>query len=315
MAKGARKLVQTCARVKREDSVLIVTDANMIRIASALAGAAMAEDAETVITIVPQGKEHGHEPPRMVTAAMKNSTVIFTPVSRSITHTQALKDAVSGGARALVMTQFTEDMMVSGGIEADFEAMKPVCEKVAAALGRSKKAKVRSTGGTDLTMSLEGRKGNALTCIVSPGQFSPVPNIEAAISPVEGTTQGVAVADASVAGMGLIRSPIVATIENGAIRALQGGEDADRLRTILEQTGDRNAYNIAELGIGLNPKSQMSGIMLEDEGVFGTVHIGIGTSITLGGKVKAALHYDLIMWKPTLELDDKPILKDGSLLI
>jgi 2,5-dihydroxypyridine 5,6-dioxygenase len=113
----------------------------------------------------------------------------------------------------------------------------------------------------------------------------------------------------------LVRSPIRAVIKNGTIAAVEGGEDADRLRTILERTGDPNAYNVAELGIGLNPKSQMSGIMLEDEGVFGTVHIGIGTSITLGGKVKAALHYDLIMWKPTLELDGKPILKDGSLLI
>jgi len=68
---------------------------------------------------------------------------------------------------------------------------------------------------------------------------------------------------------------------------------------------------VAELGVGLNPKSIMQGIMLEDEGVFGTVHIGIGTNITLGGSVKAAIHNDLIMWEPTVELDGRNVLERG----
>jgi len=315
MMKGARKLIQTCARVKKDDNVLIVTDQNMIGIAEILAAASIAEGAETTLVIMSPRTEHGQEPPKAVAAAMRNSSVIFTPVSRSITHTSALRDAVSSGSRALVMTEFTEEMMISGGMEADFEAMKPVCEGVASALGSSKMAKVTTAAGTSLTMSLEGRKGNALTCIVSPGQFSPVPNIEAAISPVEGTAQGVIVADASVAGMGLVSSPIKTSVKDGMITLIEGGEDARKLQAILKETADPNSYNVAELGIGLNPKSRMSGLMLEDEGVFGTVHIGIGTSITLGGKIKAALHYDLIMWRPTVELDGKVILKDGSLLI
>lgn len=315
MTKGAKKLIQTCARVKKDDSVLIVTDPNMFGIAEILAATSIAEEAETTVVIMPPRSEHGQEPPKAVAAAMRNSSVIFTPVSKSITHTSALRDAVSEGSRALVMTGFTEDMMVSGGIEADFEAMKPVCEGVANAMESSKMAKVTTVAGTSLTMSLEGRKGNALTCIVSSGQFSPVPNIEATISPVEGTAQGVIVADASVAGMGLVSSPIKTSVKNGMITSIDGGEDARKLQAILKETGDSNSYNVAELGIGLNPKSRMSGQMLEDEGVFGTVHIGIGTSITLGGKIKAALHYDLIMWRPTVELDGKVILKDESLLI
>ena len=43
--------------------------------------------------------------------------------------------------------------------------------------------------------------------------------------------------------------------------------------------------------------------MLEDEGVIGSAHIGIGTSITLGGVIKAPTHYDLIMWNPTIVVD------------
>ena len=53
--------------------------------------------------------------------------------------------------------------------------------------------------------------------------------------------------------------------------------------------------------------------MLEDEGVEGSVHIGIGTSITLGGVVKAASHYDLIMTKPTIVADGKTLLNEGKI--
>ncbi len=65
----------------------------------------------------------------------------------------------------------------------------------------------------------------------------------------------------------------------------------------LVEQKDPNVYNIAEIGVGLNPNCRMCGIMLEDEGVISTCHIGIGTSITLGGTVKAAVHYDLLMWR------------------
>jgi leucyl aminopeptidase (aminopeptidase T) len=56
----------------------------------------------------------------------------------------------------------------------------------------------------------------------------------------------------------------------------------------------------------------MQGIMLEDEGVFGSVHIGIGTNITLGGNVKAAIHYDLLMWEATIDLDGDIVLEKGE---
>lgn len=72
---------------------------------------------------------------------------------------------------------------------------------------------------------------------------------------------------------------------------------------------------MAELGVGLNPASQMTGIMLDDEGVFGSVHIGIGSNITLGGSIKAATHYDLLMWGATIELDGKKVLDRGNLAI
>ena len=57
--------------------------------------------------------------------------------------------------------------------------------------------------------------------------------------------------------------------------------------------------------LGLNPNARLTGEMLEDEGVMGTIHIGIGTSHTLGGEIVAPTHYDLIMWEPTIRVDDQ----------
>lgn len=83
----------------------------------------------------------------------------------------------------------------------------------------------------------------------------------------------------------------------------------------MESQKDKNVFNIAEMGLGLNPKCRMIGIMLEDEGVMGTAHIGIGTSITLGGNIKTSCHYDLIMWKAKVEVDGKVIIEDEQVKI
>ena len=83
----------------------------------------------------------------------------------------------------------------------------------------------------------------------------------------------------------------------------------------LASKEDPNVYNIAELGVGLNPQCRFIGFMLEDEGVRGSVHIGIGTNITLGGNLKAACHYDLIMTEPTLLADGEMLLHNGQVML
>jgi len=318
MMRGAKKLMENNTAVKPGEKVLIITDPEMVSIAQALAIMAYAEGAETVMAIMPPREFDSQEPPETVAAAMKMADVIFTPVTRSITHTQALHEGVAAGARAIVMTAFTEDLLISGGIEADFQAQKPICEKVAQLLEEAKGARLTSDAGTDLTMNLTGRKGSPLTCVADkPGLFSPMPNIEAAISPVEYESEGTIVTDASIPywGIGLLEEPITLTVKGGLITDIRGGKQAQELKRVFERPGDPNVYNIAELGIQLNPKCRMCGIMLEDQGVFGCVHIGIGSNTSFGGKIQAAFHFDVIMWYPKLELDGKVILEKGQLLI
>jgi leucyl aminopeptidase (aminopeptidase T) len=144
--------------------------------------------------------------------------------------------------------------------------------------------------------------------------MSPAPNVEANFSPIEGSAEGVIVADASIPyiDIGVLTEPVIATVEKGMITDIEGGHQAKLLADDLKHRNDSQVYNVAELGVGLNPKCIMQGIMLEDEGVFGSVHIGIGTNITLGGNVKAAIHYDLLMYGATIELDGNVVLEKGE---
>jgi len=315
--KGAKTLIDICAKVKPKETVLIVTDMFKLDVAKVIARAAAERDVEVIVSVMTPRERAGQEPPVAVAKAMKQADVVFTPVSYSITHTRAVKAATSSGARIIIMTDFTEDMLIKGGLEADFDRLKPICKKVADRLTEGKEVRVTTPRGTDLRMDIAGRKGNALYCIVGPGEFSTVPTVEANIAPVEGTANGRIVVDASVPylGIGLIENPIYIEVVDGFITKIEGGRQADTLRANLENQGDKNAFNIAELGIGLNPKCQMIGVMLEDEGVLGTCHIGIGTNITLGGKIKAPCHYDVIMWNPRIEIDGEVILEGREVRI
>ena len=318
MMRGANKLVRNNAVVKAGEEVLIVTDPEMVSIARTLATVAYGEGAETVMAIMPPREFDSQEPPETVAAAMKMADVIFTPVIRSITHTRAIHEACAAGARAIVMTAFTEDLLISGGIEADFQAQKPICEKVAQLLGEAKTARLTSAAGTDLTMNLTGRRGGALTGIADkPGLFTTVPTIEANVSPVEYQSEGTIVVDASIPywGIGLLEEPITLTVKGGLITDIYGGRQAQIMREVLEKAEDPKVYNVAELGIQLNPKCKMCGSMLEDEGVFGCIHIGIGSNTTFGGSIQAALHFDLIIWYPRVELDGKVLLDKRQLQI
>jgi 2,5-dihydroxypyridine 5,6-dioxygenase len=314
---GARKLLQVCGQAREGEEVLVVCDPHTRGLAEIIAEAGAELGVVPLILQMPIRARDGQEPPDSVAAAMAKANLILTPVQRSITHTHAVRNAVGGGSRALVLTQWTEDFLVEGGINADFPAIQPTCLALGRAFEAADRVRVTAPGGTDLTFDCQGRPGNALTCIVGPGEFSPVPTIEANVSPIEGTAEGVVVADVSIpyVDIGVLEEPVRAVIEGGMVVRIEGGRQARELDEVLRSFEDPMCFNVAELGIGMNPAASVTGFMLEDEAVARTAHLGIGTSITLGGTVKAASHFDLLFWHPTVELDGKVAVKDGEVVV
>lgn len=310
LARGTRKLVETNGRVRPGERVVVVTDYLMSDVARSVAGAAEALEAEVVVCVQPPRQRDGEEPLVPVAAAMREADVIFSPVSTSITHTKAMRSALDNGARAILMTAHNEEVLRSPALlETDFDAQAEVCHRIGGAFTEGERVRLTSPRGTDLSFSIEGRTANVLTNVPDPGQLAPVPDIEVNVVPVTGSPEGTLIMDASVPylGIGILEEPIECRVEGGFITSIQGGRQARVLEEALASYEDRNCYNVAELGVGLNPNARLTGDMLEDEGVLGTIHIGIGTSHTLGGEVVAPMHYDLLMWEPTIEVDGRVI--------
>lgn len=318
MMRGARKIIEVCAAIKPGETVAIITDSSMLEIADVLAAAAHGREAEVVVAVITPRAVDGAEPPRPVVELLKAADVTLLPVSYSVSHSEGLREALSTGTRVASLVAFTKDMMVRGGIEADFRRLRPLCDAVAASLGDAREAVLTTPGGTDVRLNLAGRPGNSHPCIVDrPGTFTAIPNVEANIAPVEGEGEGVIVFDGSIPNlrMGVLDAPVIVQVRGGSIVKISGGRQAGILRRIWERQADPSVYNIAQLAVGLNPKcTAFTGVWLNDHGAFGTVHIGIGTSANLGGTTQASLHFDGMMYRPTLRLDGQSILEDGEVV-
>jgi leucyl aminopeptidase (aminopeptidase T) len=318
-ARGALRLAQVNARIKEGERVLVITDYDTTALAERVARAAASLGGEVVTAVMPTRKVHGEEPPAPVAAAMKEAEVIFIPVSVSMTHTAAVKDALGARARVLAMTDWGDEMFLSPALlETDFTAQAEVCRRLGRAFTDGASFHLKSPRGTDLRFEAGGRAANVMTNVPGPGELSPVPTIEVNVPPIEGTAEGILVVDASIPylGIGSLREPFTCTIEKGFITDIEGGGDQVKiLQDAIASHSDPNCWNVAELGVGLNPGARMTGRMLEDEGVLNTIHIGIGTSLMLGGTLKAATHYDLIMWDPVIEIDGKVVQRGAEILV
>lgn len=315
---GARRLVRHCADVKPGEQGLIVLDtATDPVIASAIAQALKEAGAVATVVHTESAKGDSGEAPPVVAAAMLASDVIFAAVQVSITHTEATQAACAAGARMAALTQWVPEMLMGGGIQADFRAIEPRVLRVASIWDEGSTVRVTTAAGTDITLDIKGRLGtpHAKTCVVRPGTFHPVPDIESPVSPVTGS--GVIVCDASIPylGIGVLSEPVTLTVEDGRVTKIEGGSAADKVRSAWQALQDPNVYHLAELGIGMNPFAKLTGRMLDDEGVDTTCHFGIGSSYTLGGNVKAKAHYDFVIHDPTIAVDGHVIMEAGELKV
>lgn len=315
LLKVASRVVDKCLGVRAGERVCVVTDTNKVEIAGAFLEAAHTRGAEAVLVVMSPRKIHGEEPPEMVGGAMKAADVVIQPVTYAMTHTNATRDAMKAKARILVLRGVTEDMMVHGAINADYDEIHQLTGRVAALLSRGRKVRVTSDQGTDLTLSIEGRPaltlgGKALV----PGIFAAMPDGEAAISPVEGTAEGVWVIEHAMDSLGLLDAPIRVEVQKGRAVSIRGGRSAEELQRIIHES-DENASNIAEFAIGTNSQARLIGNLAEDKKRIGTVHIAVGDNHVIGGHVTSNIHLDGMLLRPTVLLDNEVVVERGQLRV
>lgn len=311
---AAQVALTECMDVKKGENVIVLIDEPQRRIGQAFWETARELGAEAILCEMLPRETNGEEPPKAIAGLLAACDVFIIPTSKSLSHTDARRDACAKGARGATLPGITEEAMARS-LKADYKGIEARTKKLSPVVSGASEARVTTALGTDITMSLEGRDCHEDHGIVrSPGEFTNLPAGEAYLAPLEGTAKGKIVVDGSAAGVGLVKNPITLIVEGGYATEITGGPEAEKLKEITAKFG-QDGRNIAELGIGTNDKATITGLVLEDEKVMGTVHIAIGDNASMGGKVSVPSHLDLVIKKPTLYLDGKEIIRDGEHLI
>ena len=222
----------------------------------------------------------------------------------------------------------------------DYTELQRRCGVIKKILDRASEVRVTAPGGTDITLGLRDRIATSDDGDFSaPGTGGNLPAGETFISPENGTARGRICFDGSISvGQGaiVIKEPIRCEVEGGFVREVSGGEEAKRLLETIEAgeqsaremeaagklpsgSGDayaRNARNIGELGIGLNPAARITGRVLEDEKAFRTCHFAIG--MNYDGDAPSLIHLDGIVKDPSITAifedgAERVIMQDGEL--
>jgi leucyl aminopeptidase (aminopeptidase T) len=312
---ACRVLLTTCSNCQKHENILFVTDMTSLEVALTMWKAAKDFPNKSMI-MMGERTMHGQEPTAAVSSAMMASDIIFGCTKFSLMHSEARRQAVKSGARFVNMVDYNMSMLDDGGLMTDFYKQGVLADKIAADLVGDY-IRITSLSGTDLTARISKRPAcPQYARSLQKGTSSSPPDIECAIAPIEDTSKGLLIIDGSIPhpDLGLIRDVIVLTLDQGRITNIEGGQQAQVLKSILESFNDPNAYVLGEIGIGLNDKCSLNGRMLEDEGCLGTVHFGFGSNTSFFGSNTCNYHLDMVIRKPSVSVDDICILDQGTIV-
>ncbi|HKI79238.1 MAG TPA: aminopeptidase [Ignavibacteriaceae bacterium] len=313
--KASITAIKNCMGAIKNESILVISDELKREIGISLFENAKKLGHKSLYVEMKSGKINGEEPPQAIVDLMSKFDVVFCPTAKSLTHTDARRAASKKGVRVATLPGITKDTMIRG-MNADYKKIAALSRKLKRILEKGKNIRVTTPVGTDISFSIKGRKSIGSEGLFhKKGQSGNLPTGETFLAPVEGTSNGIFIVDGSMAGLGLVKNvKIKIEVKDGYATKITGGAMAKKLTKMLDAVG-KDARNIAEFGIGTNDSAKLSGILLEDEKVMGTVHIALGNNISMGGSVNVPIHLDGVMKKPTVYLDGKLLMKDGKLLV
>jgi leucyl aminopeptidase (aminopeptidase T) len=303
--------VRNCLAVAPGEDVLVVVDEPLQEVGEALRREAQDARADAVLAVMSVRENHGVEPPPPIAAALAACNVFIAPTSRSLSHTQARTRATDNGARGATMPTVTADMLARL-MDADFDLLRARSRALADLLSAADEAHVSCPRGTDLRLDLSGRQAVADDGdLTAPGSFGNLPCGEGFVAPRggEGT-----VATRSLASIGMVSGhPARLTIEGGRLTHATAPE-GERLYELLTGAGEQGT-NLAELGVGTNERARLTGNILEDEKILGTVHVAFGASAGIGGTVSVPIHLDVVVTDATLTVGDTAVLDAGRYVL
>jgi len=310
---AVRTVIRDCMGISPGEEVLVICNPVTEEIGALMRIEAQGEGADATLAVISERESAAAEPPDTVAAAMEKADVVLAATIQSLSHTAARKRASEAGVRIGTLPGVTEEMLARL-MNVDLDETRRLSWAVAELMNDASEARITCPHGSDLRIGLQGRlaiaDGGELG---TRGAFGNLPCGEGFIAPVEGTTEGTLVVDGSIAGVGLLDTPVSLTVKGGHLKEATGS-DGEALMKLLTAHGE-DGTNVAELGIGTNDEAILTGNILEDEKILGTAHVAFGASAAIGGTVQVPVHLDCVILKPTVEIDGRTIADGGELLL
>ncbi|MDA7556129.1 aminopeptidase [Euryarchaeota archaeon] len=322
MLTSARSVIRTCLQIRPFEPVLIVTDPESSAIGRALYEAAAEVTDRTLMMMMPTSDKKGSEPPDYVAELMRKQDVVILATKSSLTHTKARINASrTGRTRIISMPGINENMFSIGGMTADYNALQKEISGLTSIFRRKRDVRVTSPGGTDIRFSIGAKWRTDDNGICNrPGQVMNLPSGRVFVFPKEDTMNGTIVIDGSWEG-NLIQEPIIMEVENGIVTNISESEISEKINSIfaevskpLNKSKAALVKTVAEFGFGMNSRAKVVGNLLEDQVVRGAAHFVLGDNSAYGGKNNIGLQMRGVILKPTIELQDIDLVKDGKII-
>ncbi len=314
MKTSAKNYMIHVMNLKKEDTILVITDEYTKNIGEAFHEAAIECGCTAQTYLLPEKKRPLSKIPAEMSELAKGKTIIInafkgfgeeTPFrSKWIKEIVATKSIRLGHGPSI-----TKSMIIKGPMNVDYEKMVEIADKMIKSFDNAKIAHVTAPGGTDIVLDIEDRTFSTDVKIINEPYFANLPCGEIWCGPIESKADGIIVCDGSIGDIGKVKKPLKISVKNGKIIKIESTdqklvEEVEKLTSL-----DEEARIIGELGIGLNPGAKLSGILLEDEKALQTAHIAFGNNEEMkGGQNKSKTHRDFLFYKPTI----KVTYKDGS---
>jgi 2,5-dihydroxypyridine 5,6-dioxygenase len=272
---------------------------------------------------VARGFDEAVIPRKGVFQAMKAADLVIDMSTTGWLYTQAHNEILDGGTRTL---RVREPVNVLKRLLPHPDVRRRTVEG-AKVLEAGKTLRMTNAAGTDLTFSIEGRKGSfQYGASDIPGRWDHWPSGQVASAPVEGTCRGTLVLNRGDIILRIYRyvvDKVVCQIEDGRIVKIEGGLEGYLLDAYMSAWEDEKAFIPSHVGWGVEHRAiwhQLAvpgeGGLMDAESYYGDILLGFGCNHYrgLGGKNVTTAHIDLCLRDCSLWVDSLQVLKDGVIV-
>ena len=286
--------------VDKTISILVLTDVSTEKLSSKFGNALEKDGWQVSMHVMADRAKSGEEPPEATAEEMLNYELVFCLTKHSLTHTVARKSANEKVISVITMPSITEDMFLNGAMAADYSIVERETNEMTAKLTAAEKVIIRTGDEHELSIPIGGRDGVPSTGVFrEKGASGNLPSGEAYIAPLEGEAEGSIEINGTISAIGLLEEPVILTIEKGRLMTASG-KNGEKLLRIL---GDGDGRLLCEFGIGTNHAARLTGIILEDEKAYNTIHVAFGSNHTFGGTINTNVHIDCVTKDPVVDWD------------